>query len=159
MAASRAILSTGTDGIESYIGVREPKSVDVQKGLAVFRVRSASGAGPDAPDFPVPISAILPNRAEDTVQFWQMLVDSLMELLREQNQYPDFLRGYEVSIGEDSSGEPGLYITLKVARQQSYQASTVRRWNTFSSLLLDLLLRLEIQRYPYIRLQEKRGSR
>jgi hypothetical protein len=147
-------------GIESFIGIPELKTVDVGTRLATFRIRSSSGTGPDAPDYPVPISSILPNSEYDTIEFWKKLVDSLMETLKQQGLYPNFLKGYEVTLDDDSSGDPAIYIKLLVARQESYAHSTVTEWNQFENLLQSSLIRLRVQRYPYVHvIGEKRSRR
>ena len=58
--------------------------------------------------------------------------------------------------GEDSTGDPALYITILVSPEQKYSQATVSRWNSFSNILLDRLLGLRLQRYPYVRVGEKR---
>ena len=159
MATQKPPLPQTYDGIESFIGKREFKSVDVRTGLVIFRIRSSSGAGPDAPDYPVSISSILPGSEDDTAELWKKLVDSLMALLREQGRYPSFVKGYEVTIDEDSSGDPALYIKILVTRQESYTQATVSQWNQFENLLQQFLIGLRLKRYPYIQIGEKRGGR
>jgi hypothetical protein len=58
--------------------------------------------------------------------------------------------------GEDSTGDPSVYITIFVSPEQKYSQATVSRWNSFSNILLDRLLGLRLQRYPYVRVGEKR---
>jgi hypothetical protein len=147
------------DGIESFIGKRELKSVDVTTGLATFRIRPSSGKGPDGPEFSLPLSSVLPGTDDDTIEFWKSLVDSLMATLKDQGRFPTFIRGYEVHVDDDSSGDPAIYVRILVPRQETYKALTVSQWNQFASLLQRSLTGLRIQRYPYIQIGEKRGSR
>jgi hypothetical protein len=86
-------------------------------------------------------------------------VTSLVDVLKEQGRYPAFVKGYEVSIDEDSSGDPALYIKILVARQGNYRAATVVQWNQFASLLQHSLITLGLHRYPYVQIGEKRGSK
>jgi hypothetical protein len=88
-----------------------------------------------------------------------MLIAAVMKLLRERNQFPNFVKGYTVNVGEDSSGDPALYIRLGVAPQKSYTKATVTEWNKFSNLLHSYLTGLRLQRYPYIQVAESRGSK
>lgn len=147
------------DGIESFIGKRELKEINAETGIATFRISPSTGNGPDAPDYSVPVSAILPGREEDTPQFWKMLVGSMIKLLRERNQFPNFIKGYTVTVGDDSSGDPAFYVRLGVTPQRSYPKATVSEWNRFSNLLHSNLIGLRLQRYPYIQVGESRGSR
>lgn len=161
MATQKTPLSPtdSQDGIESFIGKRELKGIDVETGVVRFRIRSSTGGGPDGPDYTVPISAILPGREDDTPQFWKMLVGAVVKLLREHNQFPNFIKGYTVNVGEDSSGDPALYIRLGVTPQKNYTKATVSEWNRFSNLLHSYLMGLRLQRYPYIQVGESRGSK
>src|SRR5271165_6407690 len=107
MATHKPALPGAGHGIESFLGKRELASVDVRTGLATFRLRPGTGESPEGPVFQVPLGAVLPGREEDTAEFWEKLVDSLMSVLREQGKYPGFLKGYEVTaeIGRASCRE------------------------------------------------------
>jgi hypothetical protein len=143
-----------SDGVVASIGRRQLAGVDVKTQMATFHIRSSDGNGQDGPDFQVPIASILPNRDEDSVEFWKMLVDSLMSVLRDEKQFPEFVKGYEVSVGEDWSGDPALYVTILVAPRRSPAKSEVAQWSQFTSLVGRALQEMHLQRWPYVRIGE-----
>jgi hypothetical protein len=96
---------------------------------------------------------------EDTRRFWEMLVEDLVHILKEQGKFPSFVKGYEVVTGEDSTDDPALYVRILVSPQQKYSHATVSQWNAFSSLLQDRLLGLRLQRYPYVQVGEKKRNK
>jgi hypothetical protein len=102
---------------------------------------------------------IRPLSEEDSGKFWKMLVDDLMRVLKAEGKFPAFVKGYEVTTGEDSTGDPALYITILVSPERKYSQETVSQWNSFSNLLLDRLIGLRLQRYPYVQMGEKRKSK
>jgi len=158
MATHKAVLPgpSENDGIEAFLGRRELAGVDVKTRMAIFHVRSSDGSGPDGPDFRVPISSILPDREDDSLEFWRLLVDDVMRHLQAESKVPDFVKDYEVSVDEDSTGEPALYVRVLVAPKNKYSEGEVERWLDFTNLLQDLLLALHIQRYPYVQVGEVR---
>jgi hypothetical protein len=127
--------------------------IDVRARTATFQVKNTNY------EETVPLSTIRPLTEEDTGKFWNMLVDDLMRVLRVEGYYPAFVKGYEVETGEDSTGDPALYITILVSPEQKYSQATVSRWNSFSNVLLDRLIGLRLQRYPYVRIGEKRRGK
>jgi hypothetical protein len=139
-------------------GALEVVRVDVTNWEAVFRVRSADGL--IGPEFTTRLSMVQPLSDEDTNRFWKMLVDDLVRVLKEKGQYPDFVKGYEVTTDNDSTGEPGLYVKIlvKPARGVTNDA-TVAKWNDFVNLVQDSLVRLRLQRWPYVELGEWRRKR
>jgi hypothetical protein len=159
MATNRAVLPENGPqiAIQGHYGDLEVVSVDVTKWEAVFRARTASG--PFGPEFTTRLSMIRPLSEEDTGKFWKMLVDDLMRVLKAEGKFPAFVKGYDVTTGEDSTGDPALYITILVSPERKYSQETVSRWNSFSNLLLDRLIGLRLQRYPYVQMGEKRRSR
>ena len=152
MASNRAVLKEKRPQIatQGHYGDLEVIRVDVRARTATFQVKNTNY------EETVPLSTIRPLTEEDTGKFWNMLVDDLMRVLRVEGYYPAFVKGYEVETGEDSTGDPALYITILVSPEQKYSQATVSRWNSFSNILLDRLLRLRLQRYPYVRVGEKR---
>jgi hypothetical protein len=161
MASNRAILAEKGPqvSIAGHFGNLEVVRVDVTNWEAEFQVRSADGKliGPKTP---TRISAVFPDTDEDTLKFWEMLVDDLFGVLKEKGQFPEFVKGREVSIDTDSTGEPALYIKIliKSARGEA-DNSTVDRWNDFAHLVQDRLMQLRLRRLPYVQLGEWRRKR
>ena len=118
-----------------------------------------NNGGLPIPETTAPLSMIRPLSEEDSSKFWKMLVEDLMRVLREEGNYPTFVKGYEVETSEDSTGDPALYITILVSPEQRYSQATVSHWNNFSNLPLDRLSGLRLQRYPYVRAGEKRKGK
>ena len=152
MASNRAILKEKRPQIatQGHYGDLEVIRVDVTARTATFQAKNTNY------EETVPLSTIRTLTEEDTGKFCKMLVDDLMRDLRVEAHYPPFVKGYEVETGEDSTGDPALYITIFVSPEQKYSHATVSRWNSFSNILLDRLIGLRLQRYPYVRVGEKR---
>jgi hypothetical protein len=132
--------------------------VDVTNWEAVFRVRSADGL--IGSEFKTRLSMIQPQSDEDKSQFWKMLVDDLVRVLKAKGEYPDFVKGYEVTTDRDSTGEPGLYVKILVKPAHgATDDATVSKWNDFVNLVQDSLGRLRLQRWPYVELGEWRRRR
>ena len=160
MATDRAILpDKGPQvAIRNQHGDLEVVRVDVTNWEAVFRVRSADGL--IGPEFTTRLSMVQPLSDEDTSLFWKMLVDDLVRVLKEKRQYPDFVKGYEVTTDNDSTGEPALYVKILVKPAHgAADDATVSRWNEFVDLVQDSLVRLRLQRWPYVELGEWRRKR
>jgi hypothetical protein len=155
MASNRAVLKERHPQItaQGHYGNLEIIRVEVEARQATFRIKNTNY------EETVPLSTIRPLTDEDTSKFWTMLVDDIMRVLRSEGEYPAFVKGYEVNIGEDSTGDPALYITVLVSPEQKYSQATVSRWNDFSNNLLDRLRGLRLQRYPYVRVGEKRRGK
>jgi hypothetical protein len=155
MASNRAVLKEKRPQIatQGHYGDLEVIRIDVRARTATFQVKNTNY------EETVPLSTIRPLTEEDTGKFWNMLVDDLMRVLRVEGYYPAFVKGYEVETGEDSTGDPALYITIFVSPEQKYSQATVSRWNSFSNVLLDRLIGLRLQRYPYVRIGEKRRGK
>lgn len=145
--------------IPRNFGNLEVVRVDVTNWEAEFQVRSADGTlvGPKTQ---TPLSAVFPDSDEDTIKFWRMLVDDLFRVLKQNAEMPDFVKGYAVSIDNDSTGEPALYVKLliKPARGDADDA-TVDRWNDFAHLVQGRLMRLRLRRLPYVQLGDWRRKR
>ncbi|MGD0481353.1 MAG: hypothetical protein ABSA42_14355 [Terracidiphilus sp.] len=139
--------------VQGNFGDLEIVSVDTSRWEAKFRARTASGTF--GPEFTTRLSMIRPLSDEDTGKFWKMLVDNLMRVLKEEGKYPSFVKGYEVTTGEDSTGDPALYVEILVSPQREYAAKTVDSWRNFLDLVHSRLLSLRLQRYPYVRVGEK----
>lgn len=155
MSSDRATLSEKGPQVtvQGNFGGLEVVSVDTSKWEAKFRVRTPDGLF--GPEFTTRLSMVRPLSDEDTDKFWKMLVDDLMRALRKDGKYPAFIKGYEVSTGEDSTGDPALYVEVLVAPRREYSAKTVDAWRSFLDLVHSRLLRLRLQRYPYVRIGEK----
>ena len=161
MASNRAVLATKGPqvSIPRHFGNLEVTSVDVTNWEAEFQVRAADGSliGPKTT---TRLSAIQPNSIEDTRKFWDMLVADLFRVLKDEWELPEFVKGREVSIDSDSTGEPALYVKILIrpARGEADDA-TVDRWNGFAHLVEDRLMQLRLQRLPYVQLGEWRRKR
>jgi hypothetical protein len=155
MASNRAILKEKRPQIatQGHYGDLEVIRVDVTARTATFQVKNTNY------EETVPLSMIRPLTDEDKIEFWSMLVEKLIDDLREEGNFPSFVKGYEVMKGEDSTGDPAFYITILVSPEQRYSEATVSNWNSFSNLLLDRLSGLRLQRYPYVRVGEKRRGK
>jgi len=155
MASNRAALSEKGPqvAVQGNSGNLEVVSVDTSKWEAKFRART--GVKAFGPEFTTRLSMVSPLSQEDTDKFWKRLVDDLMRVLKEEGTYPAFVKGYEVTTGEDSTGDPALYVTILVSPERQYSKATVSGWSSFSSLVHDRLMRLHLQRYPYVRIDEK----
>ncbi|MGA2848077.1 MAG: hypothetical protein ABSE46_03700 [Terracidiphilus sp.] len=155
MASNRAVLKEKRPQIatQGHYGDLEVIRVDVAARTATFQVKNTNY------EETVPLSTIRPLTEEDRIEFWRMLVQNLMNVLREEGNYPSFVKGYEVTKGEDSTGDPAFYVTVLVSPEQRYSQETVSHWNSFSNLLLDRFGRLRLQRYPYVRIGEKRKGK
>ncbi|MGA9669859.1 MAG: hypothetical protein WBQ94_11650 [Terracidiphilus sp.] len=155
MASNRAILKEKRPQIatQGHYGDLEVVRVDVKARTATFQVKNTNY------EEIAPLSTIRPLTDEDSSKFWKELVKDLMRVLREEGNYPMFVKGYEVKTGDDSTGDPALYITILVSPEHRYSHATVSQWNSFSNLLLDRLIGLRLQRYPYVRVAEKRRGK
>ena len=99
----------------------------------------------------MPLSMISPLSQEDTHRFWQMLADELIEALRGEGKLPKFYKGISIATGEDSTGDPAVYVKLFVdSPKGAARDSTVARWNEFAHLVQDRLLRLRLLRQTYV---------
>ena len=80
-----------------------------------------------------------------------MLADELIDELREEGKLPKFFKTLSIATGEDSTGEPAVYVKLFVdSPKGAARDSTISRWNEFAHLVQDRLLRLQLTRQPYV---------
>lgn len=125
--------------------------VEVDLGARLAKFRATSPDGPIGPEASLPLSMISPLSHEDTNQFWQMLVNELIEALRSEGRLPKFYKDFSIATGEDSTGDPAVYFKLFVDSPKGAASdSTVTRWNEFSHLVQDRLLQLRLVRQPYV---------
>jgi hypothetical protein len=160
MATNRASLPERRPQIATpgHYGDLEVVRVDVKARKAAFQVRNTGGF--PVPETVAPLSMIRPLSEEDTLKFWRMLVDDLMRVLKEEGKLPPFVKGYEVTTGEDSTGDPALYVKIRVSPTRKPASSvTVSRWNEFLNLVQESLMQLRLQRWPYVQLGEWRRRR
>lgn len=144
--------------LPGHSGPLEVVCVNSKTWEATFRVRTPDGLF--GPEFTTRLSLVLPMSDEDTLEFWKMLVADLLAQLKAEGQVPDFLKGHEVRIGNDSTNDPAVYVRLLVApsRKPAGEA-TVAQWNRFADLVQDKLVQLRLQRWPYVQLGEWRRKR
>lgn len=99
----------------------------------------------------VPLSMIRPDSDEDNNQFWQEVVNKLKEDLSHEGELPKFVKDLRAFIGDDSSGEPAVYVKVFVDSPRGPASNaTVSRWNRFVNLIQSRLLQLDLQRFPYV---------
>ena len=80
-----------------------------------------------------------------------MLADELIEALRSEGKLPKFYRSISIATGDDSTGDPAVYVKLFVDSPKGVaRDSTVTRWNEFAHLVQDRLLQLRLLRQPYV---------
>jgi hypothetical protein len=123
--------------------------VDLATRMAKFR--SASPDGAFGPETSLPLSMISPLSQEDAHRFWQMLINELIKELRDEGALPKFYNSFSIATGEDSTGDPAVYVKLFVDSPKGLaRDSTVARWNEFSRLVQSRLLQLRLARQPYV---------
>ena len=94
---------------------------------------------------------ISPLSPEDTSRFWQLLAGELIDHLREEGRLPKFYKHYSIATGEDSTGDPAVYLKLFVdSPKGAARDSTVSRWNEFAHLVQNRLVQLRLPRQPYV---------
>jgi hypothetical protein len=134
---------------QGHHGPLEVVQVDLSARLAKFRATSPDG--PTGPETSLPLSMISPLSQEDTRRLWQMLADELIEALRSEGKLPKFYRSISIATGDDSTGDPAVYVKLFVDSPKGIaRDSTVTRWNEFAHLVQDRLLQLRLLRQPYV---------
>ena len=160
MATNRSIVmhhdtDSGITGTAARLGFSR---IDLNQGVALFHLHPADGS--EGPEIPVPLSIIRPNTIEDADEVWQSLADTLFKQFRAQGRLPDFFRGYAIQTGEDSTGDPALYLRILVTPTQGpANDAKVGKWNDFAALVRESLLQLRLQRWPYVQLGEFRGKK
>ncbi len=134
---------------QGHHGPLEVVKVDLRTRMASFRATSPEG--PVGPEASLPLSMISPLSQEDTHRLWQMLADELIEALRDEGKLPRFYKGVSIATGEDSTGDPAVYVKLFVdSPKGAARDSTVARWNEFAHLVQNRLLQLRLLRQPYV---------
>jgi len=154
MATNRAMPSTNNPrvAVQRHFGNLEVVSVDTKNWEAKFQVKGTNG-----PEFRTPLSMVRPLSAEDSDQFWQMLVDDVIANLKAEGKYANFVKGYEVWTDEDSTGDPAVYVRILVAPSKGLASkATVDKWNKFVDAVHEALLKLRLQRWPYVQIGEAR---
>jgi len=132
-----------------HYGPLEVVQVDLDARVAKFRATSPEG--PIGPETSVPLTMISPLSPEDNQRFWKMLADELMEKLGKEGRLPRFYKGISIATGDDSTGDPAVYVKLFVdSPKGAARDSTVSRWNEFAHLVQERLLRLRLPRQPYV---------
>jgi hypothetical protein len=125
--------------------------VQVDLDARVAKIRATSPEGAIGPETPVPLSMISPLSHIDNQRFWHMLADELIKELREEGRLPKFYKSFSIATGEDSTGDPAVYVKLFVdSPKGAARDSTVSRWNEFAHLVQDRLLQLRLPRQPYV---------
>lgn len=158
MATNRADLPWAKNATFGLGPTYEFSHMDVDHGLAVFQVRSPGKSSPLP--YSVPLSQIAPDTFEDRTELWEMLIEALFERLSASGARPSFVRGFEVQRGEDSTGDPALFVTILVTPTPGpANEALVAARSTFADGIQEALLQLHLQRYPYVRVGEWRRKR
>ena len=158
MATNRAVLPRMGNDVTGLMGTVEFSHMDLNRGFALFQWRPAGGSNPEA--YPVSLSQIVPGTYEDQTWVWEELVKALFDLFRKDGSLPEFVRNFEVQTGEDSTGDPALYVTILVTPTPGpADDATVANRSVFADRVHDALLQLRLRRYPYVRLGEWRRKR
>lgn len=160
MATNRAQFLRQTDdsGVTAHVATLEFSRVDLNHGIAVFALRPADGS--DAPKISVPLSQIRPGTIEDRDELWKGLVGALLDRFRTDGSYPEFIRGYETQTGDDSTGDPALYVRILVAPTHGpADNATVAKWSDLTVRVQEALVQLHLQRWPYVQVEEWRRKR
>ena len=132
-----------------HYGTLQVVAVDLKAGTASFRAASPNGS--IGPETAVPLSMVRPLSQEDHDPLWNLLSRQLIEDIRQEGLLPRFYKDLKVFTGDDSSGEPALFLKLFVdAPKGLARDSTVSRWNDFAHLVQQRLLGLRLQRQPYV---------
>lgn len=149
-ATSRITLRPEPDTVaQGHFGTLEAVGVDLITRTAQFRAVSPDGhRGPEAT---LPFSMITPLSEEDNTRFWKMLADELIRQIEKEGTLPKFYRHMSVTTGDDSTGDPAIYIKVFVDAPKGLASdSTVSRWNEFAHKVQDRLLQLRLPRHPYV---------
>jgi hypothetical protein len=158
MATNRAEIPRTKGATTGFVWALESTQVDLNRGVAVFTVRPPDKSNPLLVE--VPLRQITPDTSEDQSELWEKLVETLIASRRADGSLPSFFRGFEVQKGEDSTGDPALYVTILVSPTPGpADDATVAERSVFADSLQNALLQLRLQRYPYVRLGEWRRKR
>jgi hypothetical protein len=160
MATNRARLQreSGDSGISGHVAQLQFSQVDLNRGIAIFRLQPSDGT--TAPEIVVPLSQIRPNTVEDRQELWGDLVRAMFAQFRSDKTLPEFVMGFEVQTGEDSTGDPALYVRILVRPTRGpADEATVSRWSEVTERFQEALLRFRLQRWPYVQIEEWRRKR
>jgi hypothetical protein len=123
--------------------------IDLNSRTATFKAGAPDD--PAVPDIIVPLNTVRPQSEEDTGAFWNALVKQLMGDLERENRIPKFVKHFSTFVGDDSSGEPAVYVKIFVdAPKGAAGDARVSRWNAFANLVQDAMVQLRLQRLPYV---------
>ena len=90
---------------------------------------------------------------------WEGLLKAISDRIKEQGKYPDFVGGFQVFTGDDSTGDPALYVKILVKPKPKIDDPIIAEWNKFANLIQDWLIQLRLPRTPYVQLGEWRRRR
>lgn len=158
MATNRAEMPRTKSATSGLVWAPESTRVDLSRGAAVFKVRPPDKSSPLLVE--VPLRQIAPDTSEDQTDLWEKLVEALIASHRADGSLPSFVRDFEVQKGEDSTGDPALFVTILVTPTPGpADDAVVAARSTFADMIHEALLQLRLQRYPYVRLGEWRRKR
>ena len=144
---------TPNAAIQGQFGSLEVVEVNTETWEAKFRV-----VGSIRPEFSTRLSMIQPSSEEDTEALWRMLMEDILQRLRSEDKVPQFVKGFEVNTGVDSTADPAVYVTILVEPKR-HSDEMLTRFVQFSELVQQKLLGLHLKRYTYVNIGELRRGK
>ncbi len=159
MATNRVELPRGNGGkgVAGFAGAvaMEFSKIDLDRGDAIFALQTPGG--PIEEFFP--LSKITIDDIDDGPEVWEGLLKAIFDRFKEQDKIPNLVHSCQVSTGNDSTGDPALYVKILVKSTPDIDDPVIAEWNRFANLIQDWLIQLRLPRKPYIQFGEWRRRR
>lgn len=84
--------------------------------------------------------------------------EALVETALQEIPRPDDVRAVSYETGEDSDGNPSIWIWLATEKNNNPSPDLVRRLTAYSTEVRDWLLDHGVKRWPYVRIQDYKPS-
>jgi hypothetical protein len=81
------------------------------------------------------------------------VADVLDNLWKER---PSYVKKYQLEVGEDHTGDPAIWIHLKVTKDNNPSPQKVTELRKFADDLQNRILALRLRRWPYVHIAEVR---
>jgi hypothetical protein len=94
------------------------------------------------------------SRAKIAVDPEEQAVAEVLDTVWEQR--PPYVKKYQLEIGEDHTGDPAIWIHLKVAKDNKPSPQKVTELRKFADDLQHRILALRLRRWPYVHIAEVR---